>query len=361
MKSRLAFLLLVLHFGLVMVTVGQVTVQAGISNPSGSTLAISAKPSQAIDNGLFSGFNATLKWLTSYGITLGTPTGSYGIGAAGGVQTSGLYSYQDFASTPNVYITWGAGSENVLFSVPVQGGVGTGTFELDIAGVGGGLYFELNAVDIANSTTPFYQAAVNNVPLPVELTSFVVIAKGTSAELTWKTATEKNCYGFQVQRQKEGGQGYADVANGFVAGHGTTNVPQSYSFTDQNAAGGPWSYRLKQVDLDGTVAYYYPNGSNGTTTSVKVEEKPKEYSLGQNYPNPFNPTTRIRYALPHDTQVRLEVFNVIGQRVATLVDAPQPAGYYDRVFDAAGLPSGLYFYRLVTPEVNFLKKMMLLK
>jgi hypothetical protein len=201
----------------------------------------------------------------------------------------------------------------------------------------------------------------DNFPLPVELTSFTALVTGTKAVLSWKTATEKNNYGFQVQRGYEGQQSYGDVENGFVAGHGTTNVPQSYSFTDQNAAGGPWSYRLKQMDLDGTVAYYYPNGSNGTATAVKVEEKPRQYSLGQNYPNPFNPATRIRYALPADTHVRLEVFNVIGQKVATLVDAPQPAGYYDRTFDARGLPSGLYFYRLVTPEVNFLKKMMVLK
>jgi hypothetical protein len=212
--------------------------------------------------------------------------------------------------------------------------------------------------DISNVNS---YASIPNAQLPVELEWFVVATAQKKVVLTWRTLTEKNNYGFQVQRRREGDQAYADVPNGFVAGHGTTNVPQSYSFTDQNSAGGPWSYRLKQVDLDGAVTYYTPTGSNGTTTEAKVIEKPKEFNLAQNYPNPFNPTTRIQYALPKETHVRLEVFNVIGQKVTTLVDAAQPAGYYDRAFDATGLPSGLYFYRLVTPEVNFLKKMMVVK
>jgi hypothetical protein len=197
--------------------------------------------------------------------------------------------------------------------------------------------------------------------LPVQLSSFSVSKSGSKVVLTWVTVSEKNNYGFYVQRRKEGEQLYVEGTNGFVPGHGTTNVPQSYSFTDGNTAGGPWSYRLKQMDLDGAVTYYLPTASNGTTTELKEIEKPKEFNLAQNYPNPFNPTTRIQYALPKETQVRLEVFNLIGQKVATLIDAAQPAGYYDRAFDATGLPSGLYFYRLTTPEVNFLKKMMVLK
>jgi len=88
---------------------------------------------------------------------------------------------------------------------------------------------------------------------------------------------------------------------------------------------------------------------------------PTVFALSQNYPNPFNPSTRIEFALPKETRVRLEVYNMLGQKVATLVDEVRSAGNYGVTFDAGSLASGLYFYRLSTNEVSFLKKMMLLK
>ena len=75
---------------------------------------------------------------------------------------------------------------------------------------------------------------------------------------------------------------------------------------------------------------------------------PKEYALDQNYPNPFNPSTMISFSLPKADRVQLEVFNVLGQKVATLVDADQPAGVHAVKFDGTNLSSGIYLYRLVT-------------
>jgi hypothetical protein len=88
---------------------------------------------------------------------------------------------------------------------------------------------------------------------------------------------------------------------------------------------------------------------------------PDQFVLAQNYPNPFNPTTTIEFALPKETHVSLEVYNVIGQRVATLVDETKPIGVYVVPFDASALASGTYFYRLTTKEVTFIKRMMILK
>ena len=73
---------------------------------------------------------------------------------------------------------------------------------------------------------------------------------------------------------------------------------------------------------------------------------PLRYELSQNYPNPFNPATIIRYALPHGGTVKLEVFDLVGRRVALLSDGLLPAGYHQKILTNSNLASGIYFYRL---------------
>jgi hypothetical protein len=90
--------------------------------------------------------------------------------------------------------------------------------------------------------------------------------------------------------------------------------------------------------------------------------KPTQYSLSQNYPNPFNPSTRIKFTLPEMTRVTLKVYNVLGQEVATILENKElPAGYYDYEFNAAGLTSGTYIYRLIAGNFVQTKKMILMK
>ncbi len=88
---------------------------------------------------------------------------------------------------------------------------------------------------------------------------------------------------------------------------------------------------------------------------------PGGFSLGQNYPNPFNPVTAISFSLPQPSMVTLEVFNITGQKVATLVDGPRGAGEHTISWDAREMSSGVYFYKLTTPEHNASRKMVLLK
>jgi len=88
---------------------------------------------------------------------------------------------------------------------------------------------------------------------------------------------------------------------------------------------------------------------------------PTEFSLGQNYPNPFNPATDISFALPVASHVRLEIYNIMGQKVATVVDAPMTAGYHSVSYNAAGNASGVYFYRLEADTFVETRKMLLLK
>jgi hypothetical protein len=96
-------------------------------------------------------------------------------------------------------------------------------------------------------------------------------------------------------------------------------------------------------------------------TSVKEPQIPQKFALYQNYPNPFNPTTTISYDLPERARVKLSVYNILGQEVATLVNAEQEPGRYNVKFDASDLPSGVYFYRLEAGKFIEQKKTILIK
>ena len=88
---------------------------------------------------------------------------------------------------------------------------------------------------------------------------------------------------------------------------------------------------------------------------------PAQFSLHQNYPNPFNPSTQIQYVLPEASLVTLEVLNSVGQKVTELVNTQKPAGHHTATFDASGLSSGVYLYKLTTPSFTLTKKMLLMK
>jgi hypothetical protein len=97
------------------------------------------------------------------------------------------------------------------------------------------------------------------------------------------------------------------------------------------------------------------------TRTVKVPVIPAEYSLAQNYPNPFNPETTIEFGMPDDAQVKVTVFNVLGQVVTSLVDSELPAGYHVVTWDASDMASGVYFYRIQAGEYTATKRMVLMK
>jgi len=99
----------------------------------------------------------------------------------------------------------------------------------------------------------------------------------------------------------------------------------------------------------------------GINSEEKEQIIPKEYSLHQNYPNPFNPTTTIKFDLPNDGLVTLEVYDIIGRRISTLVNENRTAGSYEQVFNASSLASGVYVYKLQAGDFITSKKMILLK
>ena len=98
-------------------------------------------------------------------------------------------------------------------------------------------------------------------------------------------------------------------------------------------------------------------------TKVGMQQKvgPADFHLSQNYPNPFNPATKVAYAVPHQSNVKLEVFDILGRKIATLVDQTMQAGEYTTEFSATSLVSGIYVYRLFTSESTISKKMLFVK
>jgi hypothetical protein len=102
-------------------------------------------------------------------------------------------------------------------------------------------------------------------------------------------------------------------------------------------------------------------GSDGFIKSVMTKYLPTEYILYQNYPNPFNPETSIKYALPGDSQVKIKLYDILGNEVITLFEGEEPAGVHTRTFDLSSFASGVYLYRLETRNKSFVKKMVLLR
>jgi hypothetical protein len=222
-----------------------------------------------------------------------------------------------------------AGSSNLTFASPLE-------------------FFSPTATQWNNGTF----TNLNTNPLPVELSSFTGKADGNrSVDLKWVTKTEVNNYGFYVEKKVNDGDWNSIT---FVEGNGNSNSPKEYGYTDKDVfvGGSKFLYRLKQVDTDGQSEY---------SDVVEVELVPTEFDLSQNYPNPFNPSTTIRFSLPKQIQLKLNLYNMLGQLVETIAEGTYEAGYYKVNFNSSNLSSGMYIYRIESSDFVKTMKMMLLK
>ncbi|GMU89585.1 MAG: hypothetical protein AMXMBFR49_17930 [Chlorobiota bacterium] len=188
-------------------------------------------------------------------------------------------------------------------------------------------------------------------PLPVELVSFSGRLAGNNIQLNWQTATEIDNNGFEIERKSQNSDWQK---TGFVDGHGTSNSPKFYSYTDKSVmSGSTYSYRLKQIDGDGT--FTYSNTIEIATSGIT------NFTLEQNYPNPFNPETVIRFALPVAGDIRLEVHNPVGERISTLAEGFRESGIHSVRFNANNLSAGVYFYTLRQNDRSITRKLILTK
>lgn len=210
-----------------------------------------------------------------------------------------------------------------------------------------------------NNNIVLKQATLTQVPpVPVELTSFTAEAKNNVVILKWKTATETNNKGFEIERTIGNNQiplGSLDWEKiGFIKGNGTSVNLNQYSFVDHISKYGKYTYRLMQIDFNGDFEY-------SGEVEINAGEKPNKFILHQNYPNPFNPETIISFELPNSAKINLSVYNSLGQLVEVVADGFYEAGINQKSFNAKNLSSGIYFYVLKAEDVLLKQKMIVVK
>ena len=189
-----------------------------------------------------------------------------------------------------------------------------------------------------------FALASDSEPLPVEMSGF----EGTTVEenrvrLTWQTASETNNAGFEVQRRAGEQDSWTKVS--FVdskAADGTTSEAKSYQFKDADLPyeADKLEYRLRQVDLD---------GSESLSEPVTIQRAVDEVELLGTFPNPARTQTTVQFAVPGQQKVALELYDVLGRRVQTLVNEERE-GRHSMRMNVAELPSGVYFLRLKAEE-----------
>jgi len=196
---------------------------------------------------------------------------------------------------------------------------------------------------------------LNESVIPVELSSFSADFINHMVVLNWSTATELNNEGFEIQKKSCDSE-FNSID--FVKGNGTTSEQHSYSFTDRNLNRGNYSYRLKQVDLDGSFHY-------SQTVEVGVNLA-NEFALAQNFPNPFNPETKFYFSLNEDGYVTISIYNLLGQKIRTLLEAQMSSGMHGLIWDGLSdlgieVPSGIYIARVEFNARSKAIKMQLLR
>jgi len=207
------------------------------------------------------------------------------------------------------------------------------------------------------SFSDFIISGTGDAPLPVQVSSVLADVSGRDVKIKIKTQTERDDFlGFNVYRSKDGENfvmvgSYESVSS--LRAKGNMAYGGEYEFVDKGLNSGRYQYKIEAV------------GKNekkfvGDVISVEVEV-PKGYALHQNYPNPFNPVTVIEFEIPEAGYVLIELYNSVGQKVRDIFAGELPAGYHKVRFDASGLSSGVYFYRMSAGKFNAVRKMVIMK
>lgn len=232
-----------------------------------------------------------------------------------------------------------------------------GTYRLQVSARS--TQFKMDRMSLYHFDTVSYGTATNTGTgesqclLPVELTSFDGLVDGDDVVLNWRTASELNNAGFDVEFSTSADETFSKI--GFVTGGGTANeaIDYQYRHAISGLEGQTVYYRLKQLDFDGAFEYSDVVAINLPTVAVAT--------LHPAYPNPFNPSTTLSFTLPVEGKINLTIYDAMGRQVQELIDGVLPAGYHTRAFEATGMANGTYIYRLETPAQTLTGSVLLLK
>lgn len=212
--------------------------------------------------------------------------------------------------------------------------------------------------DVTYSTIP---SDLQDISLPVEMSDFYSeYSYENGIELTWITQSEQNLKGFHVLRSNSLDGEYIRVTNDILPGQGNSSAMQEYTFSDPNVE---WNtayyyklYEISSIYQDTSKTYFGP-------VLAKTDPAPTQFELSDNFPNPFNPATEIKFQIVEGGMIDLSVYNLLGQKISSLVHEEKPAGIYTVPWFGLNdkgqeQPSGVYLYRLTAPEGIEVKKMM---
>ena len=290
---------------------------------------------------------------TTYIASYHTPNGEYAFTAYGfqgsGVSNGPLTALQSGTDGPNGVFKYGPGGifpndsyNDANYWVDlVFNGVGVTQFNLtsitDAAGC-----------DSIGDLQTLSVMSAQCSPLPVTLVDLSAYGYNKKITLKWATLTEINNHGFEIYRS-------TDASNwqylGFVQGAGNSTGRIDYRYDDNDLNPSRYYYRLKQVDFDGASKF-------SNIAAATLYDK-GQYFLGQNYPNPFTNSTTIEFSLPSRQQVNLQLLDLQGRVIKTLLSETRSAGSHTISFSNKGLSSGIYFYKMEAGGFNATKKMII--
>lgn len=200
--------------------------------------------------------------------------------------------------------------------------------------------------------------------LPVMLSSFTAHTVKGGVQLRWSTESETNSWGFHLLRSLSENSGYEQITAELIRGAGNSTNRRDYQWVDARVESAKtYYYKLQQLDINGGSHFY---GPIEITVHSGEMATPTAYQLYPNFPNPFNPGTTITYDLAAAEWVKLEVYDVAGRLVRTLVNSTKAAGAYTAAWDGRNelgvtVPNGTYFCRLQAGSFQNVQKMMILK
>ncbi len=256
------------------------------------------------------------------------------------------------------YFNWLTKTRCFLVGTKTYYSIDSGSTWMDITESLGGL--KINRMHSSNASSGYAVGDLgliikyfDSAYIPVELLSFkATIINENNVNLQWTTASEINNNGFIVERKDEKGD-YEQI--GFVTGSGTTIKPQNYFFEDKNLGRGIYKYKLNQMDY---------NGKNNLLDEleIKIDIISDIFELYSNYPNPFNQKTIITFSTSISENIKLKIFNLLGEEIATIFnDVVEAEKKYSIEFDGEKLSSGIYYCVLTQNKKRKSAKMIHLK